>query len=472
MFEDISRDLLVTVQKIYTNGSAAPNGGVLYSQSFDAYIDALVPYLWLPADACTAFEQAFNLTWNDTAQLYFISDALHSQLLSENPTVSFSIGESSTGNAVTIDLSYSIALDLNASFPLADPSSRYFPLKRASNSTQYTLGRAFLQSAYVIANYEYFNFSVSQALYPSSSTSSQLVTLPAKAAAISSSSSLGTGAIAGIAVAAVAVIAIFGVALFILIRRRRRLRANENRTSEHSLDPLQPPQRPELDTRSQISESGGKPIIPTEMATDDHAIQEKDAAEDMVAEKGSGERKREEVFELPANEIAASEFHTPDSTPFPTPMSSTTDRNQKTPAEASSSRQSSTRTQRTPRSAPSPLSSQSDSGPSRQSRLGLSSSRREGTPQSFMSALARSGSSTLESNSLDGSTLGSSTLGSEGSGIRPMPSVREGEALQGFQQEQEQPLQSPAERTLNPPGSRWKWRIGRQRSPSFDEEPP
>lgn len=368
MFEDISRDLLVTVQNITTNGTS---GGALYSQSFAAYIDSLVPYLWLPTDACTAFEHAFNLTWNDTAELYFISDALHAQLLSENPTVSFALGPSSSGEAVTIALPYSIALDLNASFPLADPSSRYFPLKRADNSTQYTLGRAFLQSAYVIANYEYFNFSVSQALYPSSGASSNVLSLPARGASSSSSSSLGTGAIVGIAVAAVAILAIVAIAVFIIIRGRRRA---ETRTSEHSLDPLQPPQRPELDAQSiQISEAGGKPIIPTEMPGGDHAIQEKDATEQMIVEKGSDERKRQEIFELPANEVAASEFHTPESTPFQTPMSSTVERNPMSPVGAVLSPQSSTSARQTRKSGPSPLGSQSEtSGPSNPSQVSSS----------------------------------------------------------------------------------------------------
>jgi hypothetical protein len=454
MFEDISRDLLVTVQNITTNGTSSSNGGALYSQSFAAYIDALVPYLWLPTDACTAFEQAFNLTWNDTAELYFISDALHAQLLSENPTVSFALGPSSSGEAVTIALPYSIALDLNASFPLADPSSRYFPLKRADNSTQYTLGRAFLQSAYVIANYEYFNFSVSQALYPSSGTSPNVVSLPAKgASSSSSSSSLGIGAIVGIAVAAVAVLAIVGIVIFFIIRRRRRARADETRTSEHSLDPLQPPQRPELDAESiQISEAGGKPIIPTEMPGGDHAIQEKDATEEMIAEKGSDERKRQEIFELPANEIAASEFHTPESTPFPTPMSSTVERNPMSPVGAALSSQSSTSTRQTLKSGPSPLGSQSErSGPSDPSQVSTSSSRREGTPRPFV-----------------GPTLSRREVppGGEGMGIGPMPSVTEGETAEG---QQEQPQEHEQERLLNPPGSRWRWKIGSKRSVSSDE---
>ena len=39
----------------------------------------------------------------------------------------------------------------------------YSPLRRASNAQQYSLGRAFLQEAYLLVDYEQSNFSVSQA---------------------------------------------------------------------------------------------------------------------------------------------------------------------------------------------------------------------------------------------------------------------------------------------------------------------
>jgi len=451
MFEDISRDLLVVIQNITTNVTTTAGGGVLYGQSFAAYIDSLVPYLWLPTDACTAFEQAFNLTWNDTAELYFVSDTLHSQLLSENPTVSFALGPSSSGDAVTINLPYSIALDLNASDPVSEPSSRYFPLKRASNSTQYTLGRAFLQSAYVIANYEYFNFSVSQALYPSSSTSPNLVTLPAKPTSSPSlSSSLGTGTIVGIAVAVAAILAIIGIAVFIIIRRRRRAKANK----EQARDTSQLQRYPELDAQFPlVSEAGGKPAMPPEMPGKDHEIQGKDAAKEVIAEIDSNQPQQTEIFEMPANEIAASEANTPESTPFPTPMSSTVERNPRNVLGAALNLHGSTRTRETLRSGPSPLGTRSrSSGPSDTLQPAPTSSQREGTPQQFASPVA---------------SMRESERGNEGIGISPMPSVREGGTTER-QQERQQGEQVEQSRVLSPPGTRW-WRIGSKRSVSSDK---
>lgn len=117
------------------------------------YIDSLVPEIWLPIHICAAFESAFGLTWNDTAEMYLINETLHPDLLSDaSVAFSFAADTTSTGG-VQITVPYK-AFDLAARAPLAgiedDSSLRYFPLKRAANENQYYLGRTFLQFAYVI----------------------------------------------------------------------------------------------------------------------------------------------------------------------------------------------------------------------------------------------------------------------------------------------------------------------------------
>ena len=172
---DISRDLLVAVQTITTNLTGSSSS--LLSSPIYAYIDSLVPHMWLPLDTCKAFETAFNLTWNSTAQLYLVDDSLHQALLAKNPTVIITIGPSTSGRNVPIEMPY-WSFMLNASYLLGNNHKlRYFPLKRADKDTQYTLGRVFLQNAYVIANYEFFNFSVHQAKYPDTSVTQQITTL-------------------------------------------------------------------------------------------------------------------------------------------------------------------------------------------------------------------------------------------------------------------------------------------------------
>ena len=114
------------------------------------FIDSTLPYIYLPLESCQEFERAFDLTWNDTAFLYLVNDTLHESLVARNPNITFRIANTLTdGAAVDIVLPYA-SFDLLASYPLvAGNASRYFPLQRATNSSQYTLGRTFLQEAYV-----------------------------------------------------------------------------------------------------------------------------------------------------------------------------------------------------------------------------------------------------------------------------------------------------------------------------------
>lgn len=69
------------------------------------------------------------------------------------------------------------SFDLMAEYPIVNNQTRYFPLRQAQNDTQYTLGRAFLQDAYVIADYDRSNFSVSQAVFPNGSNTQQIVAI-------------------------------------------------------------------------------------------------------------------------------------------------------------------------------------------------------------------------------------------------------------------------------------------------------
>lgn len=90
-----------------------------------------------------------GIEWDEEVQAYLVNDTLHSALQSENLTVTFSLGDRSKGPIVDISLPYP-AFDHTASYPLVTNGSRYFPLMRATNESQYTLYRTFLQEAYVI----------------------------------------------------------------------------------------------------------------------------------------------------------------------------------------------------------------------------------------------------------------------------------------------------------------------------------
>lgn len=111
------------------------------------FVDSTIPYIWLPVEACSAFEKEFGLTWDSQSELYLVNDTLHTALTARNPTFTFQLGNLAAGGPhVNITLPYK-SFDLNVGPPLVSNSTKYFPVKRAANSTQYTLGRAFLQEA-------------------------------------------------------------------------------------------------------------------------------------------------------------------------------------------------------------------------------------------------------------------------------------------------------------------------------------
>ena len=123
---------------------------------FLTFIDSTVPAIWLPLAACQTFEKAFGLIWNDTYGYYFVDGALHDTLTASNPSISFTLANTANGGpTVNITLPYaafdknlSYGIGLSSDLPSID-SQRYFPLHRAANDTQYTLGKTFLQEAFV-----------------------------------------------------------------------------------------------------------------------------------------------------------------------------------------------------------------------------------------------------------------------------------------------------------------------------------
>lgn len=225
--QQVSRQLMVGVQSIIaTNtllGVASFTSGA--NSGYLTLVDSTVPHIWLPRQVCDLMANAFGLTYDNATDLYLVNDTIHSQLLTKNPQITFKIGNTiyDNGNNTNIVLPYA-AFDLQVGSPYYDSSKYYFPIRRAANDTQYTLGRAFLQEAYLTVDYERQNFSIAQAQWPDPLPAAQIVTISSANATStsSSSSSISTGAIAGIAVggAAIALIAI-GLLLYFCWWRKR-----------------------------------------------------------------------------------------------------------------------------------------------------------------------------------------------------------------------------------------------------------
>ena len=145
----ISRDIVVSLNSISLTDAtrvAAP----LLSEPILTLIDSTLPYIYLPHDACQAFEAALGLTYNSTMSLYTINDTLHENLIANNPSFTFNLGDN-IGGGPTVDIVLPYAsFDFDvALYPFVSNTTRFFPLKRSTNDSQYTLGREFLQEACV-----------------------------------------------------------------------------------------------------------------------------------------------------------------------------------------------------------------------------------------------------------------------------------------------------------------------------------
>jgi hypothetical protein len=230
---DFSRDLTVNLRSIsYDTLGSSP----LLTESIPVFINSLVTHLWLPTEVCQRFEKVFNLTWSDAEQLYLLNDETHERLSILNPTFTLTLGHEETGgDTVEIALPYG-AFDLSGTAPFTDPPSRYFPLKRAERAEQYTLGRVFLQGAYVVTDYERQSFSVSAALFPDSSKTSNTTLVGILPPGFEEPSSLGAGVIAGIVVGSVMGVLLVAAALFYWQRRRKRNIGDIDQARKSSID--------------------------------------------------------------------------------------------------------------------------------------------------------------------------------------------------------------------------------------------
>lgn len=202
------------------NGTSA-----LLSSGINATIDSTLPYLWLPGEACDAIAAAFGLVYDNKTELYLSDPSLRQQLLTQSPTITFVLGATG-GKTESITFPYA-AFDLEVTYPLYESPTRYFPIRRAANASQYVLGRTFLQGAYLITDYERQNFTLAQAR---SGQVGKIVAIEPPRA-IDGNRRFRAGAIAGIIVGAITLLCVI-MAAYILRRRRHKLDSRRSAASQ------------------------------------------------------------------------------------------------------------------------------------------------------------------------------------------------------------------------------------------------
>ena len=272
------KDLSVQISSItYTQDST---NITLLPTPISAFVDSTIPYIYLPLAACKKFEAAFGIEWDNNSQAYLVNDTLHKKLQSDNATVTFTLYSTARSGQVEIALPYA-AFDMIAEYPLAVNSTRYFPLMRATNDTQYTLGRTFLQEAqvthqhaerqcanmgirrYLTADYERRTFTVSQCTWNAGATQ-DIIPIKSlddsgnqKTQTFSSSHHTSTGAIAGGVVGGIAGLALLCTAGYFIftkfIRGHHRYEDNDKVELDGEGKKLQ-----ELDSKDGAHEIGGE----------------------------------------------------------------------------------------------------------------------------------------------------------------------------------------------------------------------
>ncbi|KAI1325005.1 aspartic peptidase domain-containing protein [Xylariaceae sp. FL0255] len=244
------------------SGLLAAGNSTISSAGIQISLDGCSPYLSLPPSTCEAIASYLPVTKNKELGLYTwnTDSAKYSQIVSSASALQFTFAAGSNKENITISVPFP-HLNLTLSSPLVTTNTQYFPCYTGSEGS-YVLGRAFLQDAFVGANWGSNVWWLAQAPGPNV-PSPNVITIDSSATTIqtssndwatswqgswkaltpdevapsstvqpssnngtsssTSSSGLSTGAKAGIGVGvAVAALAVLGLLAFFLIRRRRQ----------------------------------------------------------------------------------------------------------------------------------------------------------------------------------------------------------------------------------------------------------
>ncbi|KAF2398814.1 acid protease [Trichodelitschia bisporula] len=238
-------------------------------------IDSTQSFLYLPSGICDQIAKAFGLKWDPLSRYYLINSTIDARLKAREAYMSFNLASSqSWGTNVTIKVPYA-ALSHKLTWPLMDDPTPYFPILPASSPDQYMLGRAFLQEAYLVANYERKEFSLHPMIWPQPENS-QVVSLPTGPGTSTSEptpTGLGKGAMVGVIITSIVVfLALLSVVLW-LVRRRRQKQQKKIPTPPPS-PPRSPTPDPDLEAKSPSS-----PTSPTSkiMELDSAVVHESDS---------------------------------------------------------------------------------------------------------------------------------------------------------------------------------------------------
>ncbi|KUJ23119.1 uncharacterized protein LY89DRAFT_693389 [Mollisia scopiformis] len=131
-------------------------GNSSIGSSIPVLIEATIPYLYLPGSTCDAIAAQLPVTFNSDYDLYFwnITAPNYTRIVTSPAYLSFTfrLNQSNSQN-MTIKVPFSL-LNLTLQAPLINTPTQYFPCRPLTDAGSYTLGRAFLQAAFVGVNWQ------------------------------------------------------------------------------------------------------------------------------------------------------------------------------------------------------------------------------------------------------------------------------------------------------------------------------
>ncbi|KAJ2981549.1 hypothetical protein NUW58_g6661 [Xylaria curta] len=148
------------------NGLLAANNASISTGGIKVSVDGCSPYLTLPKSTCDAIADHLPVKYNEKLGLYIWqeNDEKYTQVVSSASTLDFKFLAGSNTQYITISIPFR-HLNLTLTEPLVENDQRYFPCYTGPSS-QYTLGRAFLQDAFVGANWDTKTWWLAQAPGP------------------------------------------------------------------------------------------------------------------------------------------------------------------------------------------------------------------------------------------------------------------------------------------------------------------
>jgi len=148
------------------DGLLAANNASIGSAGLKVSLDGCSPYITLPKSSCDAITSHLPVDYNKDLGLYIWKedDPKYSQIVSSASSLDFTFLAGSNTQHVTISVPFR-HLNLTLTAPLVDSDVQYFPCYTGPSS-QYTLGRAFLQDAFVGAHWDQKKWWLAQAPGP------------------------------------------------------------------------------------------------------------------------------------------------------------------------------------------------------------------------------------------------------------------------------------------------------------------